>query len=161
MRVGVLAVVSQQLINRGGGAFQFVAGQGDGRFIAKIIAPERFLLREQVPKFEGLLLARARKKTRDGANGLRFGRTQLVGGGGFVARVGPVLLLDQRECLVGMTPRLPAFDGVAGWLGQKDHGKPEHDCTQNQKQKAAAISPAETQLLRGHHVFVVACAKHR
>ena len=110
-RGGVLPL--QHGLHHAGGALDFAGDQSDGRFIAQIFARERLFLAQLLPEFERLRLAGERQQTRDGADRLRFDRAQLIGGDGVGTGIVPMLPLDRGEGLLGVTPGLPAFDGIA------------------------------------------------
>ena len=109
------------------GAVGFAEEEGDGGFVAAILRGERRLFRQLIPELERLLLPGAGKETRDRAESGRLGGAELISGHGLFAGLAPILGFESDESLLGVTPRLPAFDGVARRPRAKEEREPERD----------------------------------
>ena len=117
----------------------------------KIVARERLLFRELLPKFERLMLARARKITRHGANCFRLVRPKLIRGERFVPRIVPLLFVEQRYDARRMSSRLPAFDRACNRMAGEDDNR-NNDHKRNRKDEdAPAFDASKAKLFRGEH----------
>ena len=126
-------------------ACRFARHQRDARFVTQILGRQLVDLAKLRPKFERIGLTGAGEKSRHRPDCLRLVAAELKRSHRFVARLGPLFLVDQSKRALRMPPPLPGFDLIARRSGAEvAGGNRDHD-QEHEHDPAAPPPPFEAQ----------------
>ena len=97
-----------------------VYAQRHARFVAQIFPSEGSDLAQIFPKLECFALSSAGEKAADRADRLWLACLQAIGGGRFIARFAPFLLIDKGESMFRVPARLLAANRISNRPGHEE-----------------------------------------